>query len=118
MLAHYAIGQRGDGTGGDAAALLENAELARHTPRERQFLFDEQKKTVTQRRDFSPESRRRFRAGDVSAEWPPWVRQISSCGSSTSARPMASCCCWPPTGRPPRRFSHLFKAEQLEDPAG
>ena len=37
--------------------------------------------------------------------WMPSVgsSRISSFGPKASARPMASCCCWPPERSPPRR---------------
>ncbi len=38
---HHFVRQLPDGPGGDAAAFVENAELARHAPRERQFLLDQ-----------------------------------------------------------------------------
>ena len=34
--------------------------------------------------------------------------RMSSLGSLASARPMASCCCWPPDRSPPRRPSIFF----------
>ena len=40
--AHYFVGQFADGTGGYAAALVENAELARHAARKRQLLLHQQ----------------------------------------------------------------------------
>lgn len=42
MRAHRFIRQLADRTGGDAAAFVENAELARHTARKRQLLLDQQ----------------------------------------------------------------------------
>ena len=42
--------------------------------------------------------------------WMPSVgsSSTSSFGRITSARPMASCCCWPPERSPPRRRSMCF----------
>ena len=43
----------------------------------------------------------------------------SSFGRVTSARPIASCCCWPPERSPPRRPEHTLQhREQLEDFVG
>ena len=42
MRAHHFVGQFADRTRSDAAALVENAELARHAARERQLLLHQQ----------------------------------------------------------------------------
>src|SRR5713226_3553725 len=42
MRAHHLVRQLADRTGSDAAALVENAELARHAACERQLLLDQQ----------------------------------------------------------------------------
>ncbi len=39
----------------------------------------------------------------------------SSFGRITSARPMASCCCWPPERSPPRRPSIEFSTGNSEN---
>ena len=53
--------------------------------------------------------------------WMPSVgsSSTSSFGRVTSARPMASCCCWPPERSPPRRPSIVLQhREELEDVVG
>jgi hypothetical protein len=42
MRTHHLISQFIDRTGGNAPALVQNAELARHAARKRQLLFDQQ----------------------------------------------------------------------------
>jgi hypothetical protein len=47
--------------------------------------------------------------------WMPSVgsSRISRRGPKASARPIASCCCWPPERSPPRRLSICFKTGNI-----
>jgi hypothetical protein len=95
-----------DGAIRHTSSLLENPEVARHTPREAQLLFDQQQReagrAVQRQQDVAD------LVDEVGLNPSVGSSRIRSDDSRTSARAIASCCCWPPERSPPRRCRISF----------